>query len=355
MSIIDRLRPFLGDLAHLTDESSDGKTTYIHPKLRNLGSVSLVLIRETVAPTVFRNLESEITDIAVGNRRLVRAVPNKFKHRERANGLKLLRHFGAGGNYPQNRHAMPDSAMPSSAFDLNSLVFGDSVNQGNKVLPVKAAALYSDGLSLQEYNDCVDKTFHNRAAEDGSLFDAEKKVNSSALFDRHFIKPGTLLIQVVSTHGRVMPIEALEHLILSLGQGGAYGGQTSVTGVNLRTHIAGIYASLVERPETSPYEIVRFLTSETTEFPSFAISEAVAVIHEHLSASHQLGIGRDEAEAWRETLVDELLSGSDRLRKSYVSARAAVADLFDLWFTGKARSTLNTRSAPRPLPQEIAS
>ena len=129
MSVIDQLKPFLGDIAHLTDESSDGKTTYIHPKLRNLGSVSVVLIREIIAPTVFRNLEAEITDIAVGDRRFIRAVPNKFKHRERANGLKLLRHFGAGGSYPQNRHAMPDKDMPSSAFDLNSLVFGDFVNQ----------------------------------------------------------------------------------------------------------------------------------------------------------------------------------------------------------------------------------
>jgi hypothetical protein len=152
-----------------------------------------------------------------------------------------------------------------------------------------------------------------------------------------------------------MPIEAFEHLILSLGQGGAYGGQTSVTGVNLRTHIAGIYASLVERPETSPYEIVRFLTSETTEFPSSAISEAMAVVHEYLAASHQLSIGRDEAEAWRKLLVSELVSGSDRLKKSYVSAHAAVADLFDLWFTDKGRSTLNTRPAPRSLPQEAAS
>jgi CRISPR-associated protein Csc2 len=328
MSVVDQLKPFLGDITHLTDESSDGKTTYIHPKLRNLGSVSLVLIREIIAPTVFRNQEAEITDIAVGDRRLIRAVPNKFKHRERANGLKLLRHFGAGGSYPQNRHAMPDKDMPSSAFDLNSLVFGDSVNQGNKVLPVKAAALYSDGLSLEEYDLCVDKTFHNRAAEDGTLFDAVAKANSTNLFERHFIKPGTLLVQVVSTHGRLMPVEAFEHLLLSLGQGGAYGGQTSVTGINLRTHIAGIYASLVERPETSPYEIVKFL-------PSSPIDKAVTAIHQRLSSSHQLAIGHEEAEAGRRSLVNELVSGSERLKKSYANAHRAVGDLFDLWFTGK--------------------
>ena len=96
MSIVDQLQPFLGDIAHLTDESNDDKNAYIHPKLRNLGSVSVVLIREIIAPTVFRGQEAEITDINVCDRRVIRAVPNKFKHRERANGLKLLRHFGAG-------------------------------------------------------------------------------------------------------------------------------------------------------------------------------------------------------------------------------------------------------------------
>jgi CRISPR-associated protein Csc2 len=343
MSVIDKLKPFLGDIADLTDESSDGNTAYIHPKLRNLGSVSLVLIREIIAPTVFRNLEAEITDIAVDNRRFIRAVPNKFKHRERANGLKLLRHFGAGGLYPQNRHAMPDKDTPSSAFDLNSLVFGDSVNQGNKVLPVKAAVLYSDGLSLDEYDLCVDKTFHNRAAEDGTLFDAVAKANSTNLFERHFIKPRTLLVQVVSTHGRLLPVEAFEHLLLSLGQGGAYGGQTSVTGINLRTHIAGIYASLVERPETSPYEIVKFL-------PSSPIGEAITAIHQRLSLSHQLAIGHEAAEAWRGSLVEELVSGSERLKNSYAAAHRAVADLFDLWFTEKGRRSLS----PRPIPNRLS-
>jgi CRISPR-associated protein Csc2 len=349
MSIVDQLQPFLGDIAHLTDESSDDKNAYIHPKLRNLGSVSVVLIREIIAPTVFRGQEAEITDINVCDRRVIRAVPNKFKHRERANGLKLLRHFGAGGSYPQNRHAMPEKAMPSSAFDLNSLVFGDSVTQGGtKVLPVKAAALYSDGLSLEEYDLCVDKTFHNRAAEDGSLFDAAEKANSTNLFERHFIKPGTLLVQVVSTHGRLLPVEAFEHLLLSLGQGGAYGGQTSVTGINVRTHIAGIYASLVERPETSPYEIVKFL-------PSSPIGEAVTAIHQHLSSSHQLAIGHEAAEVWRRSLVNELVSGSERLKNSYAAAHRAVADLFDLWFTEKGRRSLNPRPIPNRLSAAIAS
>src|SRR3546814_293898 len=86
---MNRFQNYLGDIAHMTDSSELAKGSYIHPRLRNLGSLSLVLVREIVAPTVFRNSEAEITDIEIGVRcgggvvptRVVRAVPNKFKHR----------------------------------------------------------------------------------------------------------------------------------------------------------------------------------------------------------------------------------------------------------------------------------
>ena len=126
-----------------------------------------------------------------------------------------------------------------------------------------------------------------------------------------------------------------------------------VTGVNLRTHIAGIYASLVERPETSPYEIVKYVAGNSADSsPSLAVKETAATIHEHLSAYHQVAISFDEAEAWRRSLVGELVAGSDRLRQFYANAHTAVGQLFDLWFTEKGRSTVNTRSASSPLPQE---
>src|SRR5690606_17003307 len=122
-------------------------------------------------------------------------------------------------------------ASIKEVFDLNSFVFGDSVLRDGSVLPCKAAAMYSDGVSTAEYIASVGKTFHNRAYEDGSLFDALKKQNSTNIFDRHFILPGTLFVQTISTVGKVMAPEALDHLLLSIGFGGAYGGQTSVSGI----------------------------------------------------------------------------------------------------------------------------
>jgi CRISPR type I-D-associated protein Csc2 len=329
MSVSDALRPYLGDLAHLTDTSSDGKNEYVHPALRNMGTVSIVLMRRFIGPAIFRSFEAEITSITLEDtgRTLIRAVPNKFKHRERANGLKILRRYSAGGAYPQNRHAVPDKKPINEVFDMNTMVFGDSVNRGNSVLPVKAAVSYSDGLSLVPYAAAVDKTFHNRASEDGTLFDAAAGKNSSNLFERHFILPGTLMVQVISTSGRTLPFEGLEHLMLSIGLSGSYGGQTSVTGVNVATHIVGIYASLIERPETSPYILA-------AQVEDHNVDSAIARLHKIVAPAHEVVIPHAEVEAWRTALIGELLSDAPRLRQSYMTSKVALGNLFTEWFTG---------------------
>src|SRR3546814_13900165 len=120
----------------------------------------------------------------------------------------------------------PANAPLEEVFDLNSVVFGDSVIRGKPVLPVKAAVLYSDGLSLREYDASVGKTFHNRAIEDGTLYDAEKGENTNKLFDRHFIVPGTLLVQVISTHSRLLPPEGLDPLLPRTREPASSGRQT---------------------------------------------------------------------------------------------------------------------------------
>ena len=178
---------------------------------------------------------------------------NKFKFGERARGLQVLRYFKAGGAAAQNKTAFGKDEKPSAKFDMNTLLFGDSANHGTKILPVKAAAQYSDAVSVQEYGDAVDLTFHNRASEDGSLFNAQEKKNSSNLFERHFIRPGTILLQTIAFNGKVAPVEVLEHLLLSMGLAGAYGGQTSIYGVNVRNLVVGLFAGRFERDLASPY------------------------------------------------------------------------------------------------------
>jgi len=342
---MDRFTPFLGNIDKLFSIAQGDKKEYVQPALKNLGSVSIVLVREAIAPVVFRNSEEEITDIEIqlndnNSDVYVRAVPNKFKYPERGRGLQILRVFKAGGNMPQNKIILTNKMKPSDGFDLNSLVFGDSTvwKTGNVVLPVKAAVNYSDALSVLPKHLCVDATFHNRAFEDGTLFNPETHKSSDNLFNRHFVKPGTLLVQVLSTRGKLLPQIALDHLLLSIGFAGTYGGQTSVTGTNIQTHVAGIYGGRFEQPQTSPYQIVRtlaHLANNDWEESSFKNVEGLSTrLHKILGNVHEVTMTAKEVRDYQDKLVQRFESDYQEMEADYQQAAKKIGDFFDLWFTG---------------------
>ena len=323
------LTPYLANIEQLTSTSHiDDKKTYIHPKFKNLGCISVVLIREAIAPVVFRNAEQEITDIEWLNDLYVRAVPNKFKYIERGRGLQILRALGVGGKQAQNKTVLYKGQKPSAAFDLNTLVFGDSANHDNRVLPVRSAVNYSDALSLKPKEQVVDSTFHNRSMEDGTLFEAETKKNSDNLFTRHFIKPGTLMVQTLSTRGQVLPEIGLKHLLLSVGLAGSYGGQTSVTGINIKTHIVGIYADSFEQAISSPYELLKVLADQA----NVNLDSIKAALHTALQAQHSVAIQGNTAQAWQQSLIKAFEQTGSELEQEYKTAQPKVATLFDQWF-----------------------
>ncbi len=204
----------------------------------------------------------------------------------------------------------------------------DSANQDNRVLPVRAAVNYSDALSLLPKDKCVDEAFHNRAMEDGTLFDAESKKNSDNLFTRHFIKPGTLMVQVLSTRGQVLPEIGLKHLLLCVGMAGSYGGQTSVAGINIRTHVVGMYGGKFEQAITSPYDLLR----ELKDSDAADVMAAKAGLHKLLQPVHQVTIQGSEVEAWQSELIESFNQSGSELEGEYKQAQPKVAALFDQWF-----------------------
>ena len=329
--MIDKFMQYLND-GDLVEEvvAANGKDTYLMPSRRNAGHIAIALIREVVAPTVFRNAEEEITDIEDrdGVRR-VRATPSKFKFGERGRGLLVLRAWNAGGRLPQNRTAVGDRMPLRDALDLNTLVFGDSAMWGTRVLPVKAAVQYSDALSTVPYRDSVGESFHHRGDETGTLWDAEGKKNTENLFTRHFVLPGTLLIQVLTSNGRQLPPLGFDHLLLSLGLAGSYGGQTSVTGVNVRTHIAGIFAARLEVPLSSPYELLRSLPE------SNSVEDIASAVMQAMSGHYRVHADANEAAAYQQQLVKAFEEDDAALRGRYEDAAPKIADLFEQHFSAR--------------------
>jgi CRISPR-associated protein Csc2 len=329
MSLHTTLAPFFTTTdALLHTATAEGKT-YAQPALKNLGAVAIPVLREVIAPASFRNADAEITDIAVDGVRRIRAVANKFKYGERSRGAQVLRLFKAGANMAQNRTHFEAKDAPSKGYDLNTIVFGDSANRDKYVLPVKAAAQYSDAVSLSPYDLCVEATFHNRAAEDGTLFDAEKKANSVNIFERHFILPGTLLLQVITFNGRTAPIEALDHLLLGVGLAGAYGGQTSIYGVNVRNHVVGVYAGKFEQAIASPYQAIAAL-GEAAE--GISVKEALKALHEIYLGAYQAHVDAKQVAAHQGELIAKVEKADTQLAASYKATQAKVGEFFNAWF-----------------------
>lgn len=330
---ISKLAPYLGDIGALTSMAMTGEgKEYIQPALKNLGTVCVPIIREVVGPAVFRGEDPEITDILHDSVRRVRAGANKFKYGERRRGLQVLRLFDAGGRMPQNKTDFEPTAKASSGYDLNTAVFGDSANRGKSVLPVKAGVQYSDAISLAHYDDCVDDTFHNRSGEDGTLFDAVEKKASVNIFSRHFVKPGTLLLQVLTLNGRSMPPHALAHMLACVGLAGAYGGQTSLYGVNVRNHVVGLYGARMERPTASPYEAVRGLGLDAKRARTLTAAQAVALLGPVYAGTHPVGVDAMAAQAVVDALVRLVEDEDPALKARYASAHGKFGEFFDAWF-----------------------
>ena len=163
--------------------------------------------------------------------------------------------------------------------------------------------------------------------EDGTLYDAEKGKNSDNLFTRHFIKPGTLMVQVLSSRGKMLPEIALKHLLLSVGMAGSYGGQTSVTGTNIRTHIVGLYADQFEKAITSPYVLLEKVRNQELN-----VLATQATLHEFLVQEHALSLAGAEVAQWQQALIEGFNQTGSALEKEYQQAQPKVAELFNQWF-----------------------
>jgi hypothetical protein len=144
------------------------------------------------------------------------------------------------------------------------------------------------------------------------------------------------MVQVLSSQGRVLPREGLDHLLLSVGLAGAYGGQTGVTGVNIRTHLAGLYGARFERAETSPYEIIKNVVKGFDGDLSDPGSVA-AEIHAKLGPLHESAMDGASLASYQKSLVERFEADEKDLRARYETAASKVGELFDNWFgTGSA-------------------
>lgn len=104
--------------------------------------------------------------------------------------------------------------------------------------------------------------------------------------------------------------------------------------MNVRTHIAGIFASRFEVPIASPYALLQELPEE---LPA-SVEELASAVAEAMAEQYRVHIGADEASAYQRQLVDSFERDAPELLQRYKQAAPKIANLFEQHFTPKKKA-----------------
>ncbi|MGA7981796.1 MAG: type I-D CRISPR-associated protein Csc2, partial [Chromatiaceae bacterium] len=203
------------------------------------------------------------------------------------------------------------------------------------IYSVHAAVLYSDAVSIQARAKSIYEQFrHGGIAEDGGSFDAEKDGASSNIFTTRYVKPGTLFVQSLVIPGNRLTRVALDHLLLAVGSAGAYGGQTAITGTNLRTHVCGIYWGRLEREIDAPLRMLGRVGDDTAEPKAEVVRERLAAA---FAGAYPHGCPPAELDGYILDLIHAFETDDPDLVERYRTASTQLADLYQAWFFGGAK------------------
>lgn len=305
------------------------------PTLPHAQCIVIPIIRETVAPILIRNNQADmVTDMWAADKLRVRMIASKTKGVEKRRGSQILRSLGVGGKTAANKIFIKDEDghRAGDLFDLNTFVFGDSANgSGKAIYPVHAAVLYSDALSVQGLDQpLIDDVFRQGGISEESVsFDAQSGKTSSNIFTTRAVLPNTLFVQSLVMIGKRMTKAAFNHLLLSIGLGGSYGGATATTGTNLKTHLCGVYWGALERPINAPQEMLRAL-GELPLRPQ--VGEVVQPLEAIFKKNYSHAIAATELQEYVAQLIKAFETDEKTLVAEYRAAAEQMTGLFTAWF-----------------------
>ena len=317
------------------------------PVLPEAQCIVIPIIREAIAPLIIRNNDSDmITDIELANELRVRIIASKTKGVERRRGSQILRTLGLGGRAAANKAYVKDK--PSDVFDLNTFVFGDAATGGKSkksIYPVHAAVLYSDAISIQAYDYLIDDVFRQGGiSEDNVSYDIEKQKTSSNIFTTRSVRPGAFFIQTLVMLGHRITKESFNHLLLSIGLAGSYGGSTATTGTNLKTHLAGVYWGKIERSINAPSQLLEHLESDNETKPDDLVNKVAELMQSEDAYPHHLSVETLNAHVQKLVADFELEPVHPDLKSDYEKAAVEMRDLFDAWFKQNITTKKKTKT-----------
>ena len=197
-------------------------------------SVTLVVHREIVEPTLFRNSNTDRAETQeFGNKLHAQVNGEKFTSKERLAGLDLLRRLD--DDLVHEDYAYNEPTDLEGSLNVGTLTYG-LAGTGDQDFAIKSRVVEGYTYTTEEY-DLMNKETRNAVYESGTMR-TEEGEQSEALFDLVKVQPGNSLVHFITLEAATP--EMLLYVLHNVLNTGKYGARETRTGRNVRNSVIGV-------------------------------------------------------------------------------------------------------------------
>ncbi len=212
--------------------------------------VKIGIVSETTGYLIIRNNDATETtsEEFYGEERVV--IPgSKWRGAERSFALALLRKVDGiiPKEYSRNAVIRKDLIISNPL----SILFGDSsIGEGQEMLSIASRIYYDWSYSYESLGKITERLTHNSLSDSGAILtDESGKVQSNALYNIQYIKPGVKFIRFITLEN--VSKEFIDLAAMTITGTTRYGARTAILGYNVFNKILGIGFAKGDKPISS--------------------------------------------------------------------------------------------------------
>ncbi|EMA56573.1 type I-D CRISPR-associated protein Cas7/Csc2 [Halococcus thailandensis] len=201
-------------------------------------SVTLIVHREIVEPTLFRNSNHDRAETQeFGDKLHAQVNGEKFTSKERLTGLDLLRRLDDDleNDLVHEEYAYNEPTDLDESLNVGTLTYG-LAGTGEQDFAIKSRVVEGYTYTTEEY-DLMNKETRNAVYESGTMRTDENE-QSEALFDFVKVQPGNSLVHFITLEAATP--EMLLYVLHNVLNTGKYGARETRTGRNVRNNVIGL-------------------------------------------------------------------------------------------------------------------
>jgi CRISPR-associated protein Csc2 len=201
-------------------------------------SVTLIVHREIVEPTLFRNSNHDRAETQeFGDKLHAQVNGEKFTSKERLTGLDLLRRLDndLDDDLVHENYAYNEPTELDESLNVGTITYG-LAGTGDQDFAIKSRVVEGYTYTTEEY-DLMNKETRNAVYESGTMRTDEGE-QSEALFDFVKVQPGNSLVHFITLEAATP--EMLLYVLHNVLNTGKYGARETRTGRNVRNSVIGL-------------------------------------------------------------------------------------------------------------------